>query len=81
MIATSAARRNALARQYAPVLAKMVEIMTAEEARGVRITFGLALELASKIEETPIPREAEEYLLTAAFSAVVNRRIPGCPDA
>lgn len=65
--------------KYAPVLERMIEILGAEN--GEKVTFGTALELASKELNILVPDHMFGPLLTSAFQIIGGRRIPGAPDA
>ena len=68
------------ARRFSPVLERMVEIMGASgNDRGM--TFGKAMERASRELQTPVPPDMEEPLLVLAFKIISGGRIPGAPDA
>lgn len=72
---------QARARRFAPVLARMVELIADAQTRGERLSFGAALRRAAADMGIPVPADEEAHLLTAAFQVVATGRIPGCPDA
>ncbi len=72
---------QARARRFAPVLARMVELLSDAQARRERLSFGAALRQASIDLDIPVPREEEAHLLTSIFQIMAEGRIPGCPDA
>jgi hypothetical protein len=65
--------------KYAPVLGRMVELLGAEGNDD--LTFGEALERASKELRIVVPKRMEEPLLVSALKVIGGRRIPGLPDA
>ncbi len=82
---TAAVRRavgtlsNLLARQYAPALDRMIELLGAE---GSMHTVGSSLAAAlAELRLPPPPAELERALLMAAFRVISTGRVPGCPDA
>ena len=64
-------------RMYGPVLGRMVEICGSEE----RVSFGEALERASRDTGITVPHDVRPVLLTTAFQIAATGRIPGLPDA
>ena len=63
---------------YAPVLERMIEILGAND-HGV--TFGAAMDRASREKGLPVPPHMVEPIMVAAFSVIANGRIPGLPEA
>lgn len=64
-------------KRCAPVLDRMVDIIGADS----ETTFGAALERASQELGITVPEHMHGPLLTLAMRIVVNKRIPGAPDA
>ena len=63
---------------YAPVLERMVEILGANDTG---VSFGQAMDRASKEKGIPVPKHMVEPLLVAAFKVIGSGRIQGSPDA
>jgi hypothetical protein len=70
---------NDEAQTYAPVLQRVVEILGA--TGNENLTFGAALERASRELCVVVPRHVEMPLLCAALQVIAARRIPGAADA
>lgn len=64
------------ARKYAPVLERMIDIL-AEDS----MTFGAAMNQASRELGIKVPTHMEAPLLTLAFNVFAGRRIPGAAEA
>lgn len=65
--------------KYAPVLERMVEILGSWE--GERVSFGQAMDQASRELGIVVPLYMEAFLLTSAFQIISGGRLPGAPDA
>lgn len=63
---------------YAPVLQRMIEILGANDTG---VTFGEAMDRASKEKNISVPDHMIEPIMVAAFSVIASGRIPGAPDA
>jgi hypothetical protein len=67
-------------QKYAPVLARMVELLGA--AGSQQLSFGQALVRASDEElRLCVPPHMQGPLLTAAFKVLASGKIPGLPEA
>ena len=66
-------------QKYAPVLARMVELLGA--AGSQQLSFGQALVRASDELRLHVPPHMQGPLLTAAFKVLATGKIPGCPEA
>lgn len=64
------------ARKYAPILERMVDILSKEN-----MTFGAAMSRASRELGIEVPKHMEEPLLTSAFKVFAGRGIPGAAEA
>lgn len=65
------------ARAYAPVLAKMVELLGSTPS----LRFARALDIACAELAIDPPEDIRAELLVRAFQVIGSGRIPGCPDA
>lgn len=65
------------ARMYAPVLAKMVELLGTHP----KLRFSRVLDVACAELQMDPPEQIRAELLVRAFTVVSTGRIPGCPDA
>lgn len=65
------------ARHCAPVLARMIDILTAEP----NVQFGEALAKAQLDTGVLVPEHMESIVITTAFKIITSRKFPGAPDA
>ena len=64
------------ARQYAPVLARMIDILAEDN-----ITFGAAMEQASRETGIEVPEHMQAPMLRVAFKMFSGGGFPGAPEA
>jgi hypothetical protein len=64
------------ARKYAPVLERMVDILSKDN-----MTFEAALQRAARELELEIPEHVQAPLIVTAFKIFAGGRIPGLPEA
>ena len=65
--------------KYAPVLARMVELLGQDDLSQVK--FGEALDQAAREYHLEVPADVQMALLRAAFKILATGRLEGCPDA
>jgi hypothetical protein len=65
------------ARHCAPVLERVIDILTADN----NLTFGAALDRAQRELGILVPKHIEGPLLSIALKIIMNRKIPGAPEA
>jgi hypothetical protein len=65
------------ARHCAPVLERVIDILTEDE----NVPFGEAIKRAQLELGLAVPDYMEETILILAFKIVVSRKIPGLPEA
>jgi hypothetical protein len=66
-------------QKYAPVLARMVELLGASGSQ--QLSFGQALVRASEELRLCVPPHMQGPILTAAFKVIASGKIPGLPEA
>lgn len=68
------------AYRCAPILERMIELLTAEGAK--RVTFGEAFTQAKRdTGVADVSEKMESHLMRLAFQIVASGKIPGAPDA